>query len=287
MENIQFFFIGMIIGLANIIPGVSGGTMAVVFGVFDRLIASISNIRKEFKKSILFLLPIGLGAGVAILLLSQGLKWLLDHYYMATNLFFIGVIVGSIPMIFGKSVEGGFKIRNLIPFVVTFAMMIGMMFLSPEGEQVIARSLDVLTFIKLLVFSAIAAISMIIPGLSGSFVMLLLGTYNTVITAIAELNIVMLIPVVIGVAFGILFGPKLINWLIMRFPQATYFAILGFVIGSIPTIFGKISAAQAYRGGWELVIGILVGVIGGLISFVFSSETLKERLFKKKEHKEV
>ena len=188
----------MIIGLANIIPGVSGGTMAVVFGVFDRLIASISNIRKEFKKSILFLLPIGLGAGVAILLLSQGLKWLLDHYYMATNLFFIGVIVGSIPMIFGKAVEGGFKIRNLIPFVVTFAMMIGMMFLSPEGEQVIARSLDVLTFIKLLVFSAIAAISMIIPGLSGSFVMLLLGTYNTVITAIAELNIVMLIPVVIG-----------------------------------------------------------------------------------------
>ena len=73
----------------------------------------------------------------------------------------------------------------------------------------------------------------------------------------------------------------------MRFPQATYFAILGFVIGSIPTIFGKISAAQAYRGGWELVIGILVGVIGVLISFVFSSETLKERLFKKKEHKEV
>lgn len=277
----------MIIGLANIIPGVSGGTMAVVFGVFDRLIASISNIRKEFKKSILFLLPIGLGAGAAILLLSQGLKWLLEHHYMATNLFFVGVIVGSIPMIFGKAVEGGFKIRNLIPFAVTFAMMIVMIFLSPEGETVIVRTLDVFMFIKLLVFSAIAAISMIIPGLSGSFVMLLLGTYNTVITAIAELNIVMLIPVVIGVALGILFGSKLINWLIVRFPQATYFAILGFVIGSIPTIFEKIGAAQAYRGGWELVIGILVGVIGILISFVFSSETLKERLFKKKEHKEV
>jgi len=278
MEWLQLFIIGMIIGLANIIPGVSGGTMAVICGVFDRLIGAVSNIRKEFKKSILFLIPIGLGAVVAIVLLSKALTWLLDNYYMATNFFFIGVIVGSIPMLLKKSVEGGFCAWNLIPFVVTFGIMIVMAFLTPEGTSTVIRELDVFVFIKLMLYAALAAICMIIPGLSGSFVMLLLGVYETITTAIAELNILLLIPVGIGILGGILGGSKLIDWLLRRFPRATYWAIFGFVIGSIPSIFQKIGTASAYRGGWELAIGILVLLAGVAVSFVFASEKLKEKL---------
>lgn len=278
MEWFQLFIIGMIIGLANIIPGVSGGTMAVICGVFDRLIGAVSNIRKEFKKSILFLIPIGLGAVLAIVLLSKALTWLLDNYYMATNFFFIGVIVGSIPMLLKKSVTGGFCAWNLIPFAVTFAIMLVMAFLTPEGTSTVIRELDVFVFIKLMLYAALAAICMIIPGLSGSFVMLLLGVYETITTAIAKMNILLLIPVGIGILGGILGGSKLIDWLLKRFPWATYWAIFGFVIGSIPSIFQKIGGADAYRGGWELIIGILVLLIGITISFVFASDKLKEKL---------
>ena len=119
---------------------------------------------------------------------------------------------------------------------------------------------------------------MIIPGLSGSFVMLLLGVYETITTAIAEMNILLLIPVGIGILGGILGGSKLIDWLLKRFPRATYWAIFGFVIGSIPSIFQKIGDAHAYRGGWELIIGILVLLAGITISFVFASDKLKEKL---------
>lgn len=282
MEWLQLFIIGMIIGLANIIPGVSGGTMAVICGVFDRLIGAVSNIRKEFKKSILFLIPVGLGAVAAIVLLSKALTWLLENYYMATNFFFIGIIVGSIPMLFKKSIEGGFRVWNLIPFFVTLGVMLAMAFLTPEGTSTIIRELDVWVFVKLMLYAALAAVCMIIPGLSGSFVMLLLGVYETITTAIAEMNILLLIPVGIGILGGILGGSKFIDWLLKRFPQATYWAIFGFVIGSIPSIFQKIGAAGGYNAGPELIVGIVVFVLGAAVSFAFASEKLKEKLAARK-----
>ena len=116
MNYLYVFLAGVVIGIANIIPGVSGGTMAVVMNIFDRLIEAISNIRKEFKKNILFLVMIGLGAGAGILLFANIISYCRDHFPVATNFFFVGLIVGSIPMVYKRATVDSFKVSHLIPF---------------------------------------------------------------------------------------------------------------------------------------------------------------------------
>lgn len=269
---------GMVIGVANIVPGISGGTMMVVLDVFDTLVYSISHIRTEFKKSSSFLLQLLIGAGVAVLLFSSLIAFLLDRQYMATNFFFIGVIVGSIPLIWGKATQDRFKMVHLLPCLMTLGIMLFSVFGLPSGNSVIMRELTPVLFFQLLIIGAVAAFCMIIPGLSGSFVMLLFGMYDTITTAIAELNIPVLIPIGVGVLIGVWLGSILIDGLLKRYPQATYFSIFGFMLGSIPAILDKIRIENAFVGGFPLVIGILALVIGGVISFLFSNEKFKEKL---------
>ncbi len=271
-EHIKNFFIGMIIGVANIIPGVSGGTMMVICKVFDKIMHAVGFFWKEFKKSVIFLLPIVAGAGIGILLFASGINYLLQYHYMVINFFFMGIIVGSFPMIYKKSVEQKFNILQVIPMLVTAGIMIAMIFILPSEESQVIRTINISSFVKLLAYSAISAFCMIIPGISGSFVMLLFGAYETVTTAISEFNIMVLIPVAIGVAIGIVLGSAIIDKLIQKFPNATYFAILGFMVGSIPTILFKIRAENAYVGGLDLVIATIVFILGIGISYWFSKK---------------
>lgn len=273
---------GLVIGLANIIPGVSGGTMAVVLNVYDRLISSISHFKKDIKKNINFLSAMVLGAAAAILLFSKGITFLLDNHYMITNFFFIGIIIGSIPMIFKRATEDKFKPMHIIPCVITLVIMLVTVYFVPNSQQVVMRTLSVGITIKLFFISMIAAVCMIIPGISGSFVMLLFGVYETITTAISEMNIIVLIPIGIGALLGILFASKLIGKLLSRYPQATYFAILGFMLGSIPAIVDKITSEKAFLGGGSLVIAIIVFAVGFAVSYLFSSDKFKEKLTKRK-----
>ena len=269
-ESIKNFLIGIVIGVANIIPGVSGGTMMVICKVFDKIMHSIGYFWKEFKKSVTFLLPIMLGAGVGILLFANGINYLLTNHYMIINFFFMGIILGSFPMIYKKSTEQEFKPIQALPLLITAGIMISIIFIIPSNTDQIIRSLSVGSFIKLVVFSAISAFCMIIPGISGSFVMLLFGVYETVTTAISEFNIWVLVPVAIGICIGIILGSALIDKLIKKYPNATYFAILGFMVGSIPTILAKIGVEDAYIGGIGFIISLVVLGLGAFISYWFS-----------------
>lgn len=281
MTFIKNLIYGMIIGIANIIPGVSGGTMMVVLDVFDRLVDAIGNIRNQFKKSVRLLLPIGIGALAAILLFSSIISWLLDHHYMVTNFFFIGVILGSIPLVWRKATADRFKPAHLVPCAVTLALMLFTVYFAPSAAETIVRSLSPLVFVKLLLISAVSAICMIIPGISGSFVMLLFGTYETVTTALAEFNVLVLIPIAIGIVLGLVFGSKLISILLHRYPQATYFSILGFMLGSVPAIVDKIREANAFVGGWSVAAAIVVLIFGTLLSYLFSDEKFKNGLIQR------
>lgn len=282
MNFIKNTIYGLIIGLANIIPGVSGGTMAVVLNVYDRLISSISNLKKSIKKNGCFLLAILLGAAIAILLFSKGITYLLNDHYMITNFFFIGIIIGSIPMIYNRATEDSFKPLHIIPCLITLAIMLVTVYFAPSTSSgVIITSLSVPTFLKLFFISALAAVCMIIPGISGSFVMLLFGVYETVTTAISDMNILVLIPIGFGALMGIILGSKVIEITLKRFPQATYFAILGFVFGSIPAIWDKIHSETAFKGGITLVMAIVVLILGALISYLFSNERFKTFIISK------
>ncbi|MGN0712024.1 MAG: DUF368 domain-containing protein [Anaerovoracaceae bacterium] len=243
MGNVKNFVFGMLIGIANIIPGVSGGTMAVMLNIYDRLLLSLSI--KNFKKNLPFLAALGCGAAGGMFAFSRVITYMYENYYMIVNFCFIGLIIGSMPMIYRRARFGGIEKKNWIPFVMAFIFMIavtifGMMEGANEGGGTAAgvESLDLpIMLIWLFIAAFISTIAMILPGISGSFMLLLFGCYAVVMKAIAELEIVVLLCVALGVAGGGLVGVQLVKIMLSRHPQAMYFSILGLVAGSVFTIY--------------------------------------------------
>lgn len=246
MEYIINFFKGALVGIANIIPGVSGGTMAVITGIYKKLIDIIGNIIShlkswtKLKEDLKFLIPIGLGAVIGIVAFSKLLKWLLENHNMPTIYCFLGLIIGSLPLIFKDSNKKGFNIKYIIPFIITLIFMIVLNILgnSVNEENAITEfATTPVNMIKLFGYGFVAAGTMIIPGISGSMVLMIMGVYTAILSAVANLNIIILIPFAIGVGIGIIIVSKIMDILIEKFYGYTYYAILGFIIGSIIFIF--------------------------------------------------
>lgn len=271
MQALYWVICGVLIGVANIIPGVSGGTMAVILKVFDRMIEALS--LKNLKQNWLFILCVGVGAGAGILAFSKAIKFLLLHYPMATNFTFIGLILGSIPMIFKRAKEGSkqkngtFAPFSLVSFVAMFALMVGLSIIN-EGSlsNTVQTTMSVGTFIWLMACAAISTFAMILPGISGSFVMLLLGAYMTVITAVSDLNFIILLPFAIGAVIGLVLGSRLVSVLLEKNPQATYCAILGLIVGSLIAIY------PGFAFNIEGLVSIGLMVVAALVALWFSRE---------------
>lgn len=264
MEFVSRMLKGLIVGIANIIPGVSGGTMAVVIGIYDKLIGAVSDLRKNFKESVRYLLPIGIGAVLGIVLFSNLIKFLLNGYAMPTNYFFLGLILGSIPMIYRKASGKTFQKSSLIPFFICFAIMTGMTFLQNASDAGSALITEITFYyaVKLIISGAIAAACMIMPGISGSMVMVLLGVYTSVLNAIASFNIPVLICVGIGVLIGLLGGAKLIAYCLRKYEQKTYYAILGLITGSVLPIV----LSAGYTPGMQTIVSIVCVAAGGALA---------------------
>ena len=172
MKLMKEFFKGVIIGIANIIPGVSGGTMAVSMGIYDKMIYAVNNIRKQFKKSIQFLLPYIIGAVIGIAALSVVIEMLFDRRPLETSLGFIGLIIGGIPILIKKVKDKGFRILYAISFLFFFAFIIGLQLLQGnEGTAVVLNSSPKMIIILFLV-GIIASATMVIPGVSGSMILI-------------------------------------------------------------------------------------------------------------------
>ncbi len=236
---------GMVIGAANAIPGVSGGTMMVTMGIYDDIIDSINNLFKKFKKSILTLLPYLIGMLVALVALASLLKALFTHYPLPTNTLFIGLILGGLPIILGRIDKKRIGAGAIIAFLLLFAVVIVQALFKGESTQ--SFQMNVGQFIILIGIGMIASGTMIIPGVSGSMVLKTLGYYNWVYTdslsalkdAVFSGNwagcvqpLLVLLPFVIGVVLGIFLVAKLIRFLLDRFPTITFCGVLGLVLAS-------------------------------------------------------
>ena len=260
MEHIKNVLIGIVLGVSNVIPGVSAGTMAVVLNIYDKLLNAVSLKKETLKKNFSFLLMLVIGMGIGILVFSHGITYLFDNFPMQTQFAFMGIIIGSIPMIVGHAKEKG-QIRavNYIPALITFGIMMVMLFLEKSGggtEQVLDNTLG--TAIGLLISGAISAFAMIIPGISGSFIMVTLGTYHTVINAISTFNLFVIGVTGVGVLIGLFGGIKLVKILLEKYNQTTYMAILGLVIGSIFVIYPGFSFDMT---GVVSLIAMVVGLV--------------------------
>jgi putative membrane protein len=240
---------GLMMGASDVIPGVSGGTIAVLLGIYDRLIKSISGIfSKDWKRHLGFLIPLGIGMAAAVLLLSKVIEWLFEHHPVPTNFFFLGLIIGILPYLFRQAdVKNTFNIYHIILLVIGAVLISLMIFLNTnEGAVITDRSIA--TYV-LLFFSGMAgSAAMILPGISGSLVLLIIGVYSTVISAISQLQFDVLAVVGLGILCGILVVSKIIHFFLTHYRIATFALIIGLVIGSIVVVFP----------GWPLGMSVLL-----------------------------
>ncbi len=270
---------GMVIGLANIIPGVSGGTMMVSMGIYDTLIHCITHLFREFRKSILTLLPYAIGMVLAIGLGAFGLKYAFGEYPLPTNTLFIGMILGSVPMIL-KQMKGEKKgVPGVVIFILFFAAVVVLKLV--EGENRAALGTGFLDLVKYFVLGALASSTMVIPGVSGSMILKTLGYYEPIVTqtltgflsalkagdwATVGQGALVLVPFVLGIAVGIFAIAKLIEVLLRKWKGVTYCAILGMVVAS-PVAILMDKGVYAKGTGWGiLLVSLATFVLGFLIA---------------------
>ncbi len=270
-EKLKILLKGMVFGIANIIPGVSGGTIALTLGIYEDLIKALSNILKSFKKSMSLLIPFGLGTAISIVVFSKIINYTLTKYPTMTILFFIGLIIGGLPLITEKVKGKKVKVRYIVLMLLTFAFILGISFLNENGNNVVLSS-NPTTYILLFLVGVVAAATMVIPGISGSFVLMLLGYYKPIINTIDELtsfnnvfqNILILIPFGLGVVIGIITIAKLLEYLFKKYKTETYYAIIGFIVASIITLFLTINLPHNLA---ELILSLVFLIIGILCGY--------------------
>ena len=240
LNYIKKIIAGIAVGIANVIPGVSGGTIAVVFGAYSDLIGAASLDIKTIKANFKIYLCLFGGMGLGALLFARLFKLVYERFPIQTNFFFVGLIVGSIFIIFDlvreKEKESSFsKVSKIIWFFIGLSIMLALYFSKGAAASSAAaiETLSLGNFILLFLIGFAGAAAMVIPGISGSFILLILGAYYTVIKAITDLNIPVLIPIGLGVLAGFILSARLIGFLMEKFPKITYAFILGLVLGSV------------------------------------------------------
>lgn len=272
---------GFAMGTTDLVPGVSGGTIALLLGIYDDFIRSISGIfSKRFWESLKFLIPIGLGMVIAIGVLSKLINYLLSTHTVPTMFFFIGLIGGIIPYLLKTSkFKQTFSTLHYILLVlgiVIIVVIIVVITLLNNGDKHAGETLTLNSglVIKYFIAGMCASSAMLLPGISGSFMLLVFGVYGTVMFAISEfmsLNfaaIPILLTVGFGVICGFLFSSKLIQYLLSYYTFLTYALIIGFVIGSLYAVFPGLPGTFII---W--IISIITLILGFIISYKLGKVT--------------
>ena len=252
------FIKGIVIGFALIIPGLSASTFAVVTGLYDKIIFAVNNLRKELKKSFLFLMPIGLGAALGILSSVGAIVHLMYAFPLQSYAFFIGLVLGSIPVIYNKIKPEKNNKPNYILALVGFALVVVLGFIVPSDDVVAIYAIeDAGDFIAILTAGIISCFLLAVPGISGAMILILLGQVGTIYGAVDSLagTFFMLIrgqdgalelgltsgAIVLtffaGAIIGLIAAAKIIGYLIERFEVKVYFMVMGLVLGAVVTLF--------------------------------------------------
>lgn len=243
MKMIKTFLAGFFIGVANVIPGVSGGTMAVVFGVYEMMVEVLSLDFKNIKKYILPLFILFIGIVVGILGFAQVMGFLLENYNDITYTVFLGIIVGSFPLIAKLSHIREKNLINLTGFVVT-AILVTLMIVFQDRSlgDIDVTILTPAKIIGLLIASSLSTITMIIPGVSGSMLLVMIGYYSAIFSYIIRgLVFPHLIIVLIGMVLGLILGSKIMSLFLKKHSKFIYHVILGLIVGSSWSIIPNFS----------------------------------------------
>lgn len=272
---------GMVIGVANAIPGVSGGTMMVSMGIYDSIIYCVTHLFQQFKKSVLTLLPYFIGMAIGIVGLAYFIKAMYANAPFQTSMLFIGLILGGIPVLTERLKGKKIGFSHGLVFFIFFLSIIFMQYFGGSSKDA-ALTLDVLSLLKLFAIGVVASATMVIPGVSGSMMLMILGYYNPIIHSITDVISALtsgnwaevfricgvLIPFGLGVVIGIFAVAKLIEILLHRHEALTYCGIMGLVVSSpvvilMGTVLASLNVFSILTGIAALAAGVVIALCLG------------------------
>ena len=273
-EKLILFIKGIVLGVAFVIPGVSGGTLAVLLGIYEELIEAASNFYKNmvnFKKYFMYLLPIGLGIIFSVAVFAKLIKFGLEKSPIITILIFLGMIIGGIPALV-RNVKGTkINLKDMTLMLVGLIIVISMLIFHKSNSNVVLTNMSITGYITLFLVGAIAAVTMVVPGISGSFTLMLIGYYEPILNLVNDItsfknlgpNLILIFIFMLGVFIGIIFISKIIEWCLKHYKRETYYAIIGFVLSSIISVIYEVSKFPFNLT--HLIIGIVLLVINTVL----------------------
>lgn len=282
---------GAAIGVAIIIPGISGGTVAVLLEIYEEMIKAISSLRKEFKKSVLYLLPILIGMIIAFGIMYFPMKYALLYIPLQTISLFAGLMIVSCPKMITDAKKNGFKMINLISLIVPFVFVLGICFIPDMGDVDLSIDMPIINYLLLFIVGVVASYTLVIPGVSGSMFLLIIGYYHPIFNTISQIktnpshSILVLMIFAIGLLVGFFTIAKIMKVLLEKYPRATYWAIVSFVIGSIQAIYISFDYTKAVFNIITVITSSICVVLGIIGSYLVTIVTNKKEKTLSKEGK--
>lgn len=258
MDFISRFLKGVAMGAGAIAPGVSGGALAVIFGMYDKITNFIAHLNRNFKENVVFFIPVGIGAATGVLVFSRIIEFLFKNYETEVRYAFVGLMLGTLPIVFREANKKGYKKKYLFPFIISLGLTLIITYFEKNAVDIIK---EVSTSpIHVIIYGLIIGFGTIIPGISASIILMYMGAYKVVIGAISNLQITLIFYLGIGFVLSIILFAKLISLLFDKAYGMTYYAILGLVLGSVISIFP----------GFEMTFYYLMNVLLLLLCCILS-----------------
>lgn len=262
-----------------------------IYGTYEEMIKAISSLRKEFKKSVLYLLPILIGMIIAFGIMYFPMKYALLYIPLQTISLFAGLMIGSCPKMITDAKKNGFKMINLISLIVPFVFVLGICFIPDMGDVDLSIDMPIINYLLLFIVGVVASCTLVIPGVSGSMFLLIIGYYHPIFNTISQIktnpghSILVLMIFAIGLLVGFFTIAKIMKVLLEKYPRATYWAIVSFVIGSIPAIYISFDYTKAVFNIITVITSSICVVLGIIGSYLVTIVTNKKEKTLSKEGK--
>ncbi|MEA5079804.1 MAG: DUF368 domain-containing protein [Anaerolineaceae bacterium] len=251
---------GILVGIGAIVPGLSGGVLMVIFGIYEPLIKFLANLKKNFIKNVLFFIPIGIGGVIGVVAFSAVIDYAFTYFAAQFIWLFIGFIAGTFPSLWKTAGKEG---RKPYYWIVLVVFAVGIFFLMRNLETVNNVTMTP-NFLVWIMSGAIFALGMIVPGMSPSNFLIYLGLYQPMANGIKQLDFGVIFPMMIGVVLCILVFSKLVAWLFKKAYPFMYHFILGIVVGSTAAII------PSGVTGWTIAVCAGLFVLGAAASFALA-----------------
>jgi len=256
------FFKGILVGIGGVSPGLSGSVMMVIFGIYEKTIESIGTFFKNPKKNFVYLFPLLAGMGIGVLSFGKIVNFLLNHFEMYTRFAFLGLVLGTLPLFYKEIKKNGFEKKYYLIIIIAFIFGSNLLYYGGISQLV---SLNISQSIML---GFIIAASTIIPGVDSAVILSSLGLYEIFVCSVANFNLTILLPALVGVGFGVLIFSFIMNKLIKKFYTITYSIIFGLFLSIIPSV---IEGGYSLGFNFDSLLSIILVVLGFFVSFFMGS----------------